>query len=127
MCQKAIGSFFGPLVSTSELTWTRGTPKRFQSSNLVRRGFCAECGTPLTIEPDGHPAEIAVGAFDDPNVVAPTIQLNPTDKQPFYDAICTLPMRPHGAEPKQEAFKASIISFQHPDRDTAVWPPEGAR
>jgi len=87
----------------------------------VRRGFCAECGTPLTFEPGG-PIEIAVGAFDDPNVVRPTIQLNPTDKVAFFDGICSLPMRPDGAEPQEEAFKASLVSFQHPDHDTAGWP-----
>jgi hypothetical protein len=127
MCQKAFGSFVGVLVTAHDLQWTRGEPKRFRSSNKVQRGFCADCGTPLTFEPDGYPAEVAGGAFDDPAVVAPTIQLNPADKQPFYDGVCTLPMRPEGAEPKQEAFKASIVSFQHPDRDTAAWPPKAPR
>jgi hypothetical protein len=126
MCQKAFGSVFAALVTAHDVEWTRGAPKRFQSSNKVKRGFCAVCGTPLTFEPSGS-VELAVGAFDDPSVVAPTIQLNPADKQPFYDGICSLPMRPDGAEPKAEAFKASIVSFQHPDHDTAVWPPEPPR
>ena len=39
MCQKAFGSFFGPLVTTHDLVWTRGAPAWFQSSNKVRRGF----------------------------------------------------------------------------------------
>ena len=51
MCQKASGNFYLPLVSVrgAKLTWTRGEPKRFQSSNHGYRGFCADCGTPLTI------------------------------------------------------------------------------
>ena len=69
MCQKAFGSFYGPLISAPGLRWTRGTPKHFQSSNRVRRGFCEACGTPLTFEPDNGPAEVAIGAFDDPNGV----------------------------------------------------------
>jgi hypothetical protein len=121
MCQKAFGGIFGALVTAHDLEWTRGNPRRFASSNRVRRGFCAECGTPLTFEPGG-PIEIAVGAFDDPNVVRPTIQLNPSDKVTFFDGICALPMRPDGAEPQAEAFKASVVSFQHPDHDTASWP-----
>ena len=121
MCQKAFGGIFGALVTAHDLEWTRGNPRRFASSNRVQRGFCAECGTPLTFEPGG-PIEIAVGAFDDPNVVRPTIQLNPSDKVTFFDGICALPMRPDGAEPKEEAFKASVVSFQHPDHDTASWP-----
>jgi hypothetical protein len=127
MCQKAFGGFVGALVTAHDLEWTRGEPKRFRSSNKVQRGFCADCGTPLTFEPDGHPAEVAVGAFDDPTVVPPVIQLNPNDKLAFFDRIFALPMRPDGVESKQEAFKASIVSYQHPDHDTAAWPPQGAR
>jgi hypothetical protein len=126
MCQKAFGGFFGSLVTAHDLEWTRGAPRRFQSSNNAQRGFCAACGTPLTYEPDG-PVEVAVGAFDDPTVVAPTIQVNPNDKLSFFDGICGLPTRPDGAEPKPEVFKASIVSYQHPDHDTAEWPARGAR
>ena len=67
MCQKAFGAYYAPLVSTrgALLEWTRGEPKRFRSSNVVQRGFCADCGTPLTYEaPDG--VALAAGAFDDP-------------------------------------------------------------
>ena len=127
MCQKAFGSFFAALVTAHDLEWTRGEPKRFRSSNKVQRGFCADCGTPLTFEPDNFPVELAVGTFDDPTVVSPTIQFNPADKQSFYDGICALPMRPVGAEPAQESFKASIVNYQHPDHDTATWPPKDAR
>ncbi len=125
MCQKAFGGFFGALVTAHDLEWTRGAPKHFVSSNMARRGFCGDCGTPLTFD-IGTAVELAVGAFDDPGVVAPTIQLNPANKQPFYVGICTLPTRPDGAEPKAEAFKASVVSYQHPDHDTAVWPPRSA-
>jgi len=122
MCQKAFGSFFAALVTARDLEWTRGAPKRFASSNLARRGFCAECGTPLTYEYDGD-IEIAVGALDDPSAAAPTLQVNPADKQLFFDGLCSLPTRPDGAEPKMEAFKARVVNYQHPDHDTAAWPP----
>jgi hypothetical protein len=120
MCQKAFGSFFGPLVTVSDLTWTRGRPKRFWSSNLVQRGFCAECGTPLTFE---HPAgvELAIGAFDDPSAVPPTIQVSREERLPFFDGIAALPPKPgHEAA----LFLAAVVSRQHPDHDTAIWPPE---
>ena len=121
MCQKAFGGFFGALVTAHDLEWTRGRPSSFASSNKARRGFCSDCGTPLTFE-TGGPVEIAVGAFDDPGVVAPTIQVNPADKVSFFDELCTLPTRKDGAEPKAEEFKASVVSFQHPDHDTSQWP-----
>jgi hypothetical protein len=53
----------------------------------------------------------------------PTIQVNPADKQPFFDRLCHLPTRPDGTEPAMEGFKARVVSFQHPDRDTPAWPP----
>ena len=126
MCQKAFGAPFALLVTVRDLEWTRGEPKRFRSSNKVERGFCAECGTPLTYE-YGGPTEIAVCTFDDPSVAPPTIQVNPESKLPFFDGLCSLPTRPEGAEPEQEAFKASVVSHQHPDHDTAEWRPQGAR
>ena len=126
MCQKAFGGLFGALVTAHDLEWTRGSPRRFASSNKARRGFCPDCGTPLTFETDGR-TEIAVGAFDDPSVVPPTIQVNPADKALFFDGICALPTRKDGAEPNAEAFKASVVSLQHPDHDTTQWPPEDRR
>ena len=75
MCQKAFGGFFGPLVTAHNAVWTRGEPKWFQSSNAARRAFCGECGTPLAYE-TRFGLELAIGAFDDPNVAAPEIQVN---------------------------------------------------
>jgi hypothetical protein len=125
MCQKAFGAFYAPLVGGKGLTWTRGAPKYFASSNLVRRGFCAECGTPLTYE-DGGDVELAIGAFDDPTVAAPVIQVNPLDKLPFVDGIPGLPVRGASEAPASEDFKARVVSRQHPDHDTEAWPPAAA-
>lgn len=116
MCQKAFGAFYGPLVTGHEVTWTRGAPKHFQSSDKVRRGFCAACGTPLTYEHEGG-IELAIGALDDPTVAAPQIQVNPADKLPFVDHLPDLPMRDD-----DEDRYASVVSHQHPDRDTTDWP-----
>ncbi|MDP1732603.1 MAG: GFA family protein [Devosia sp.] len=124
MCQKAFGGFFGPLVTGYGVTWSRGAPKYFQSSNKVRRGFCRDCGTPLTYEVEGENSiELAIGAFDDPTVAAPEIQVNPRDKLPFFDTLTELPVRTQYS-PQWPAFMASLHSHQHPDHDTAVWPPE---
>ena len=50
MCQKAFGSYFAPLagVKTGDFEVTRGTIATFHSSDPVVRGFCRDCGTPLT-------------------------------------------------------------------------------
>ncbi|MCR4281885.1 MAG: GFA family protein [Bauldia sp.] len=126
MCQKQFGAFYGPLIAAFGAVWTRGEPNWFQSSNKARRGFCANCGTPLAYEAGGE-VELAIAAFDDPTKAAPSIQVNPRDKLPFVDGLPGLPTRGLGEDPAQEAFNRSVVSYQHPDHDTAVWPPEGAR
>jgi len=123
MCQKAFGAFFGPLVTAKGLTWTRGEPSRFASSNVVRRGFCDRCGTPLTYEYEGG-IEIAIGALDDPELAPPAIQVNPADKLSFFETLHALPWRLPGESAAVDAFVASVESRQHPDRDTETWPPE---
>ena len=73
MCQKAFGSYFAALVGTLKtgLAWTRGQPSFFRSSSVVDRGFCKDCGTPLSFAYD-HSKHIAVsiGSLDDPDAAA---------------------------------------------------------
>jgi hypothetical protein len=126
MCQKQFGSFYGPLVTGIGVTWTRGAPKHFHSSNAARRGFCGECGTPLTFEIDGA-VDLAIGALDDPRQAAPVIQVNPNDKLPFVDGISDLPTRSAEEKKPLDVRMSCFAGYQHPDHDTAVWPPGGAR
>lgn len=121
MCQKAFGGFFGPLVTTHDGRWTRGEPKWFQSSNAARRAFCGECGTPLAYE-TRFGLELAIGAFDEPEEVAPQVQVNPADKLSFFETLHELPLRDDGGDDWRN-FMAGIHSNQHPDHDTDDWPP----
>jgi len=124
MCQKAFGAYYAPLVSTrrARLEWTRGAPKRFRSSNVVQRGFCGECGTPLTYEaPDG--VAVAAGAFDDRTGLAPWVQYGIEGKLPYVDGLPALPQRRTEEDEAAAAFLADVVSFQHPDHDTPAWPP----
>jgi len=123
MCQKAFGGFFGPLVTAHDVKWTRGEPKWFQSSNAARRAFCGDCGTPLAYE-TRFGLELAIGAFDDPTVAAPEIQVNPRDKLAFFDTLTSLPVRDALSDEWRD-FMAGIHSNQHPDHDTEDWPPRG--
>ena len=125
MCQKAAGNFYAALVSVrgAKLEWTRGEPKRFRSSNHVHRGFCAECGTPLTYEaPDGM--ALTIGAFDEPSLLAPRIQWGIEAKLPFVDHIPELPGEDTMADVNSAPFLKTLVSYQHPDYDTDRWPPE---
>lgn len=128
MCQKAFGAFYAPLVSVrqAKLTWTRGEPKRFQSSNHVRRGFCENCGTPLTYEdPDG--TALAIGAFDDPSGIAPRLQYGTEAKLPYADDVPDQPGHETVDDFESSPFLKDLVSYQHPDHDTAQWPLEDQR
>ncbi|MDO6963624.1 GFA family protein [Rhizobium alvei] len=127
MCQKAFGSFFAPLVSVGEatLTWTRGRPRYFPSSNHVLRGFCDNCGTPLCYEaPDG--VGLAIGAFDEPQRLPPTVQFGVEAKIDFVDHLHELPERVTEDDLEAAPFLTDIVTFQHPDHDTVDWTPKEA-
>ncbi len=74
MCQRATGGLFAALAgcAKSKLEWTRGEPAFFASSNLAKRGFCRDCGTPLTFAYDTPEARIyvTIGSMDDPERAA---------------------------------------------------------
>ncbi|HZZ35843.1 MAG TPA: GFA family protein [Caulobacteraceae bacterium] len=123
MCQKATGGFFGPYVSAHGVTWTRGEPKRFASSNRVRRGFCGECGTTLTFEYSAEVTELAIGAFDDPTPLAPVIQMELGQRLPWFEDLAGLPTRTPAEQADYAKWSGAIVSNQHPDHDTDAWPP----
>ncbi len=116
MCQKAFGNAFAPLVTAHGLRFVRGEPKRFRSSNKVQRGFCAECGTPLTYEPDGFHPELAIATLDEPAGVEPVLQVGIESRLPWCESLMQLPTRSAAEVAKVAPFFDDIVSYQHPDR-----------
>jgi hypothetical protein len=122
MCQKAFGSTGGALVTVDGLTWTRGALTHFASSKTIRRGFCGECGTPLTFE-YATGVDIAIPTFDRAAEIAPVIQYSPEMALPWTRAVSDLPGYPPEEHVRRQAWFASIKTNQHPDHDTDHWPP----
>ena len=94
MCQKAVGNYFAPLVSINlnAFRWTRGEPAHFQSSAKVRRGFCPNCGTPLTLEDvGGSHILIVLGSLDHPERVPPKERTGIQGEMPFLPTMHRLP------------------------------------
>ena len=127
MCQKAGGSYFLPFgaVGHEDFALTRGEPAWFQSSETVRRGFCAQCGTPLFYDGGSDHMSITLGSLDDSQSVKPELQANLKHKMSWFAELDHLDHQPdYDMTPEQEAtIRAS--SRQHPDHDTDDWPRAG--
>lgn len=126
MCQKAYGGIGGALVAAIDFTYTRGSPAYFQSSNKVRRGFCKACGTPLTFE-TADSVDFSILAFDRPEGLAPVLQISPESRLPWVADLAGLPGIPEAHRARAARHFAGIVSYQHPDHDTEVWPAPEAR
>jgi hypothetical protein len=127
MCQKATGGLFGPYASfpTAALSWTRGRRKSFQSSDFIARGFCGDCGTPLTFEAasgEGNNIGLIIGAFDDPAALAPERQIMMAERIAWVDTLAGVPSRSAEEETAAAARYPTVVSRQHPDHDAETWP-----
>ena len=129
MCQKAAGNYFMPLASVMRTAFklSRGEPKWFHSSDLVRRGFCGDCGTPLFYDvPEAEFINITLGSLDDPNAVRPVMQSNTGRKMAWFHALDALSLEPQAASPDREN-EIAASNHQHPDHGTKTWPPGDLR
>jgi hypothetical protein len=113
MCQKASGGPFMAFVRVraAQVHWSK-PPQTFKSSNMVERGFCAECGTPLTYRRiDGPYISLTLMSLDHPERVRPEIAFSAKSAPDWCHHLADLPDRemdlttspgfigyPHGSE-----------------------------
>ena len=126
MCQKAFGGFYAPLVGgpRDSFAVTRGEIAIFRSSDQVERGFCRQCGTPLTFAYiDGDQVSVSIGSLDYPEAFPPIDQHGVEARLPYANALGQLPDRlsTEAEQPETAAFIAAT-NHQHPDHDTDRWP-----
>ncbi|WP_421694800.1 GFA family protein [Aestuariivirga sp.] len=120
MCQKAFGNFFAALVSMkkADLQWTKGEPSYFSSSEIVERGFCKDCGTPLTFAYDtSDKTSVSIGSLDHPDAVTPVCQYGLESRHPAFATFHTLP----GSTTEDDIpadQREHLKSLQHPDFET---------
>jgi hypothetical protein len=117
MCQKAFGNFFAPLtgVRLEDLAWTRGEPGIFRSSELVERGFCRDCGTPLSfryLEKDR--ISVSIGSLDEPARIRVEKQYGIESRLPAFATLHEAPGETT-AESTPAEWLPRLASRQHPD------------
>lgn len=127
MCQKAFGSFGAVLlrVALHQFEWTRGQPGTFRSSAEVDRGFCEKCGTPMFMFEHGDSfIDLAAGTLDNPNLIEKLAsQIGIESRVHWWSNLHLLP-----EQTTQDTLLPNDLnkyqSLQHPDYDTAKWPPD---
>jgi len=90
MCRKTSGApFVAWLVVPKEVfQYLSGSPKVLQSSDIGRREFCSDCGTPLTFVSSERPEfiDVTTGSLDAPNDFVPTVAVHEESKLSWLGA-----------------------------------------
>lgn len=116
MCQRATGGLFAALVGAppAQFRWIGTAPPEYRSSNLARRPFCPDCGTPLGFVYD-HPGArqyVTIGSLDHPEAAPVTIQYGIESRLPFVEFCQGLPEERTGESPAASEFLAEMVSRQ---------------
>ncbi|HET9232339.1 MAG TPA: GFA family protein [Vitreimonas sp.] len=116
MCQRATGGLFAALAGAprDKFAWTQGEPAFFASSNLAERGYCRDCGTPLSFVYDypGARFYVTIGSLDDPNAV-PIVKQYGLESRLSWVKLCEdVPAEKTGEDPEAAAFFAKMQSHQ---------------
>jgi hypothetical protein len=80
-------------VDRAAFRFTRGIPKYFASSAGVRRGFCGNCGSPLTYEAERAADEVHfyAASLDDPSSVTVDRHVFAEEQLPWFEVSDHLP------------------------------------
>lgn len=116
MCQRATGGLFAALAGgpKSAFEWTRGEPAVFESSNLAQRGFCRDCGTPLSFSYNLSSARfyVTIGSLDEPEA-APIIKQYGIESRLSWVKLCEdVSAEKTGEDADAAAFFAKMQSHQ---------------
>lgn len=94
-CRRATSSPMTTWISVprSTFAFTNGTPRYFCSSPGVRRGFCGNCGSPLTFENERMAEEVHLYAVSllDPNDASPSCHVYVDEQLTWFEALDDLP------------------------------------
>jgi hypothetical protein len=120
MCQKAVGGYFASFagVALTDFAWTRGRPGIFHSSEAVERGFCRNCGTPLSFRYVTRASiGVTLGSLDAPERVKPEKQFGIESRVSFFGDLDEL--EGHTTESSLAPdVREQVSSRQHPDHET---------
>jgi hypothetical protein len=115
MCQKAVGNLFmaAARVPRGDFAWTAGAPALFQSSSVAERGFCRDCGTPLSFRYLARDTiNVTLGSLDEPARARPTMQHGIESRVPWWRELFGLPGQTTEQNPPPGGLE-EIEIYQH--------------
>jgi hypothetical protein len=79
--------------SAHQVHWSM-SPDTFASSNVVERGFCRDCGTPLSYrEVSGPNISLTINSLDDPESVRPELRFSGHMEVSWCSSLSSLPSK----------------------------------
>jgi hypothetical protein len=97
MCRRQSGHYWASTNAPQSALTIEGEDhlRWYQSSEKVRRGFCATCGSFLFWDPLEYDViAVAMGAFDKPTGTKLHVHIGVADKGDYYEIADGLPQRP---------------------------------
>lgn len=93
-----------------QVHWSK-PPATFASSNVVERGFCSDCGTPLSYrQVDGPNISLTINSLDDPEAVRPEMRFSADAEVSWCGSLGHLPTREMDL-----TGTPGFVSYQRPD------------
>lgn len=97
-CRRATGApaVAWAMFEKDQVQYTGREPKKFAASIGAQRGFCPDCGTPISFEAEYMPGliDLTVGSFDNPEAVKPTLHYWHSEHVSWSEFADTLPRYP---------------------------------
>jgi hypothetical protein len=108
LCQKAFGNIFAVFGSLPKMSlqFTRGTPHLYRSTPYAERGFCRDCGSPLTfryLRSDW--IAVSIGSLDHPELVRPEMHWGIESAVPWSTLHDGLPLKRIEGDPEYMAMR----------------------
>jgi hypothetical protein len=92
----------------------------------VERGFCNQCGTPLFYRHDeSNGLSVTIGSLDTPQLIPIMFEMGNEGRHPDVPALATAKQMgtTEDADGTEAVAAIAHSNHQHPDHDTAAWPP----
>ncbi|MEH8116543.1 GFA family protein [Aeromonas allosaccharophila] len=99
-CQRTTGAPVGAWMDfrVAQVRWLCGKPTEYASSETIRRGFCAKCGSTLSYCSTQYPEylTLAITSLDNPEAITPTYHIYTCSQMPWLPIQDDYPRYPKG-------------------------------